>query len=102
MENYSAKDIAPAAERVRAPNCEIDSRLLHTCPYNKNHKVPRNKLELHLVKCMEENGPCGLKICTYNFIHHVPEQEFEQHLRVKFKMFFFKKKLLNYFYLRFK
>lgn len=89
MENYSPEDIAPAAERVRSPHFDIHSSSLHICPYNPNHRVPRNKLEMHLIKCREVYGPCGLAVCAFNILHHIPSEQMEEHQRVLLKPSFF-------------
>ncbi|CAG9312496.1 unnamed protein product [Blepharisma stoltei] len=52
------------------------------CPYNKNHVMPSNRLEWHLIECKDKiNQSSGFAICPYNALHHVPTQLLEAHIQ---------------------
>ncbi|KAJ8704077.1 hypothetical protein PYW07_013371 [Mythimna separata] len=48
-----------------------------TCPYNVSHRVPRSRLQHHLVKCQKSNP--GLWICPFNATHRCPEHLKQNH-----------------------
>ncbi|KAH8328355.1 hypothetical protein KR067_008456 [Drosophila pandora] len=52
------------------------------CPYNKEHKMLRKKLQQHILKCRElYKDTVELKVCPFNKIHLIPEPEFFQHVK---------------------
>ncbi|KAH8267914.1 hypothetical protein KR026_010806 [Drosophila bipectinata] len=52
------------------------------CPYNKEHKMLRKKLQQHILKCREiHKDTVELKVCPFNKIHLIPEPEFFQHVK---------------------
>ncbi|CAK1587885.1 unnamed protein product [Parnassius mnemosyne] len=48
------------------------------CPYNFAHRVPRSRIQAHIVKC-QPNYP-ELDICPYNATHRVPKLEIRSHV----------------------
>ncbi|KAL0808374.1 hypothetical protein ABMA28_012860 [Loxostege sticticalis] len=49
-----------------------------SCPYEASHRVPRSRLQAHIVKCQKKYP--DLKICPYNATHRFPEEEMKYHL----------------------
>ncbi|CAH0730651.1 unnamed protein product, partial [Brenthis ino] len=49
-----------------------------TCPYNSSHRVPRSRIQSHLVRCKEKNP--NFVICPYNATHRLPESEIKGHV----------------------
>ncbi|RVE48376.1 hypothetical protein evm_006937 [Chilo suppressalis] len=58
-------------------NCTMDDPFV-SCPYEAAHRVPRSRLQAHIVKC-QKNHP-QLQICPYNATHRLPEAEMKVHL----------------------
>ncbi|CAG5036754.1 unnamed protein product [Parnassius apollo] len=48
------------------------------CPYNFAHRVPRSRIQAHIVKC-QPNYP-ELNICPYNATHRVSKLEMRTHV----------------------
>ncbi|KAJ8705765.1 hypothetical protein PYW08_012811 [Mythimna loreyi] len=48
-----------------------------TCPYNASHRVPRSRLQHHIVKCQKVNPE--LWICPFNATHRCQENLKENH-----------------------
>ncbi|CAG9789857.1 unnamed protein product [Diatraea saccharalis] len=49
-----------------------------SCPYEAAHRVPRSRLQAHLVKCQQKYPQ--LRICPYNATHRFPESEMKAHV----------------------
>lgn len=49
-----------------------------SCPYNSAHRVPRSRIQSHIVRCKEKNP--NLIICPYNATHRLPESEIKVHV----------------------
>lgn len=49
-----------------------------SCPYNIKHRVPKSRLQAHLVKCQEKYPP--LQICPYNATHRIPINRYKEHV----------------------
>ncbi|CAG9133007.1 hypothetical protein JYU34_018164 [Plutella xylostella] len=49
-----------------------------SCPYEPRHRVPRSRIQAHIVKCQDKYPE--LKICPYNATHRFPESEIKQHV----------------------
>ena len=56
----------------------IDKRYIE-CPYNPNHKIPTNRMPLHLVKC-EKQSNLVLMVCPFNASHRYPRNKLEEHI----------------------
>ncbi|KAJ2941753.1 hypothetical protein O0L34_g15859 [Tuta absoluta] len=48
------------------------------CPYNSVHKVPKSRIQAHIVKCQKNYPP--LAICPYNATHRLSEKEMKTHV----------------------
>ncbi|XP_015606842.1 gametocyte-specific factor 1 homolog [Cephus cinctus] len=52
-----------------------------TCPYDKNHRIARSRIQKHIVKC-QQNYPEGyLEICPYNATHRFFRHEMPDHMK---------------------
>ncbi|XP_017126792.1 gametocyte-specific factor 1 homolog [Drosophila elegans] len=52
------------------------------CPYNKEHKMLRKKLQQHILKCrVIYKDTVQLMICPFNKAHLIPEPELYQHTK---------------------
>ncbi|XP_043661704.1 gametocyte-specific factor 1 homolog [Drosophila teissieri] len=52
------------------------------CPYNKEHKMLRKKLQQHILKCrVIYKDMVELMVCPFNKSHLIPEPEFFQHTK---------------------
>ncbi|XP_017072099.1 gametocyte-specific factor 1 homolog [Drosophila eugracilis] len=52
------------------------------CPYNKEHKMLRKKLQQHILKCrVIYKDTVELMVCPFNKTHLIPEPEFFQHTK---------------------
>ncbi|XP_016967117.1 gametocyte-specific factor 1 homolog [Drosophila biarmipes] len=52
------------------------------CPYNKEHKMLRKKLQQHILKCrVIYKDTVELMVCPFNKGHLIPEPEFFQHTK---------------------
>lgn len=49
-----------------------------SCPYEATHRVPRSRLQAHIIKC-QTKYPL-LHICPYNATHRLPENEMRTHV----------------------
>lgn len=49
-----------------------------SCPYEPLHRVPRSRIQAHIVKCQKKYPE--LKICPYNATHRLPDEEMKAHL----------------------
>lgn len=49
-----------------------------TCPYNYEHRVPKSRLQAHIVKCQRKYPE--LAICPYNATHRVLKSEITKHI----------------------
>jgi hypothetical protein len=49
-----------------------------SCPYDPKHRVPRSRIQRHIVKCQEKYPK--LAICPYNATHRLPEKEMKLHM----------------------
>ncbi|RWS08657.1 gametocyte-specific factor 1-like isoform X3 [Dinothrombium tinctorium] len=60
--------------------CQSDEYV--TCPYNPAHRLRRNRMPYHLVKCAQNNPQKlhSFMTCPYNASHRVPKQQFDDHL----------------------
>ncbi|CAB3232128.1 unnamed protein product [Arctia plantaginis] len=56
---------------------EYDLEAWTTCPYDPAHRVPRSRIQNHIVKCQKKRPP--LSICPYNATHRFPESEMKAH-----------------------
>ncbi|KAH8242520.1 hypothetical protein KR032_010743 [Drosophila birchii] len=53
------------------------------CPYNKEHKMLRKRLQQHVIKCRElYKDQINLMTCPFNKLHLIPEQEYYSHLKI--------------------
>uniref|UniRef100_A0A8C5M4V7 CHHC U11-48K-type domain-containing protein n=1 Tax=Leptobrachium leishanense TaxID=445787 RepID=A0A8C5M4V7_9ANUR len=57
----------------------MDSEELVQCPYDKNHKIRRHRLQYHIVKCRENNLKADMRACPFNARHVVPRRDYELH-----------------------
>ncbi|XP_013174287.1 PREDICTED: gametocyte-specific factor 1-like [Papilio xuthus] len=48
-----------------------------SCPYDISHRVPRSRIQAHIVKCEKKES---LNICPYNATHRLPEPEMKHHV----------------------
>ncbi|KAL0120655.1 hypothetical protein PUN28_008382 [Cardiocondyla obscurior] len=61
-------------------NIDVDEIL--SCPYNKFHRIPRSKIQRHIVKC-ERNYPPNFKaICPYDATHRLDKTEIAEHVNM--------------------
>lgn len=49
-----------------------------SCPYNRQHQVPRHRLQAHIVKC-QKNYP-ELQVCPFNATHRLTAEELKIHV----------------------
>lgn len=49
-----------------------------SCPYEPQHRVPRSRIQAHIVKCQKRYPE--LKICPFNATHRLPEAEIRAHI----------------------
>ncbi|XP_048003490.1 gametocyte-specific factor 1-like [Leguminivora glycinivorella] len=49
-----------------------------SCPYEPNHRVPRSRIQGHIVKC-QKNYP-ELAICPFNATHRYPAAQIKHHV----------------------
>lgn len=47
------------------------------CPYNPAHRIAKNRLNTHLIKCRRSNPDAKLVACEFNVNHRVPEPELQ-------------------------
>ncbi|KAM3955556.1 uncharacterized protein ACR2FA_010551 [Aphomia sociella] len=50
-----------------------------SCPYDPCHRVPRSRIQRHLVKCQERHPK--LDICPYNATHRMVTSEMKVHVK---------------------
>ncbi|XP_017041526.1 gametocyte-specific factor 1 homolog [Drosophila ficusphila] len=61
-------------------NCDESDMVC--CPYNKQHKMLRRKLQQHILKCrVIYKDTVELMVCPFNKGHLIPEPEFFQHTK---------------------
>lgn len=51
------------------------------CPYDKNHKISKDRIQAHLVKCEKKFPPGYKEICPFNATHRVFKSELERHIQ---------------------
>lgn len=51
-----------------------------TCPYTKNHTMPRQRLPWHLVRCSFRHKTTMLH-CPFNQLHMLTPIQFEDHIQ---------------------
>lgn len=51
------------------------------CPYNSNHKIPSNRMPIHLIKCSKQSA-LNLMVCPFNAKHRLPKDKYTQHLNI--------------------
>lgn len=49
-----------------------------SCPYEKSHRVPRSRIQAHLIRCKEKKPDYA--ICPYNATHRLPENQMKEHV----------------------
>lgn len=49
-----------------------------SCPYDQSHRVPRSRIQAHLIRCKEKNP--DFSICPYNATHRFPESQMKEHV----------------------
>lgn len=54
---------------------------LSVCPFNKNHKLNKNKLLIHVQKCPDRICS-NLKQCIYNPLHFINKEKYQKHLTI--------------------
>merc|ERR1712241_1653167 len=62
------------------PKMDSDCSQLLTCPYNPSHKIAKDRIQTHLVKCRRNHPEADLVVCPYNASHHVPRPEEQFHV----------------------
>ena len=62
------------------PKMDSDGSQLLTCPYNPSHKIAKDRIQTHLVKCRRNHPEADLVVCPYNASHHVPRPEEQFHV----------------------
>ncbi|XP_059045013.1 gametocyte-specific factor 1-like [Achroia grisella] len=50
-----------------------------SCPYDACHRVPRSRIQAHLIKCQERYPK--LEICPYNATHRMSLNEMREHVK---------------------
>ncbi|XP_045457204.1 gametocyte-specific factor 1-like [Melitaea cinxia] len=50
-----------------------------SCPYDPAHRVPRSRIQGHIVKCQVKHPE--LAICPYNATHRLPHSEMTHHVK---------------------
>ncbi|XP_013184277.1 protein D7-like [Amyelois transitella] len=50
-----------------------------SCPYDSAHRVPRSRIQGHIVKCQQKCP--NLHICPYNATHRGTEAEMKIHIK---------------------
>lgn len=48
-----------------------------SCPYDPSHRVPRLRIQRHILKCEKTHPP--LEICPYNYTHRHPADKIKEH-----------------------
>ncbi|XP_047541794.1 gametocyte-specific factor 1-like [Vanessa atalanta] len=49
-----------------------------TCPYDHSHRVPRSRIQAHIVRCQEKHPP--LTACPYNATHRFTQADMKIHV----------------------
>ena len=62
------------------PKMDSDGSQLLTCPYNSSHKIAKDRIQTHLVKCRRNHPEADLVVCPYNASHRVPMPEEQFHV----------------------
>ncbi|XP_045506291.1 gametocyte-specific factor 1-like [Colias croceus] len=47
------------------------------CPYNKMHRIPRSRIQRHIVKCPDKRPDFGF--CPYDATHIMPTKDILKH-----------------------
>ncbi|CAH2101302.1 unnamed protein product [Euphydryas editha] len=50
-----------------------------SCPYDPSHRVPRSRIQAHIVKCQKKHPT--LASCPYNATHRLPQSEMTEHVQ---------------------
>ncbi|XP_014480711.1 PREDICTED: uncharacterized protein LOC106747583 [Dinoponera quadriceps] len=59
----------------------LDEDKIVQCPFNKNHTLPKSRLQRHIVKCEKNYEPNYKVICPYNATHRLSRSEIAEHIK---------------------
>lgn len=79
-------------------NYNMDPNEMMVCPYDSAHRVSRQRMQYHIVKCqkvrviypstttilsfLQNHETANFKVCPFNAQHIVPNSKFSYHLKI--------------------
>lgn len=58
----------------------MENQELLECPYDKNHRILRNRMQVHLGKCRRNHANVPKVMCPFNVTHVLNKPELEVNL----------------------